>query len=252
MVLFWDPSMRILIDSSASTIQAYFELCSRPAQLVSLCWWRWSLQSIIAGIGIANFLRAFFIIRLKTSSSRSIKKIPRNLLTCSRSSLSIAHFCFFAFRCVRHLFTHFCRYSVRPWIFCFLVSFVQDLVFPSGGFSLKKVNHVKPVNASDNSLSPSTFQIFNMFLQHHIWNCDCGPGDVNVFQWRKEWFFSRHVQFDLGFPVMTVNEISWDRPEIIFGFTIIPRRVLKWSWRRPVRFSSKIILFFSLVWAVPD
>ena len=33
-------------------------------------------------------------------------------------------------------------------------------------------------------------------------------------------FFSRHVQFDSGFHVMTLNEISWDRPKITCGFTM--------------------------------
>ena len=42
-------------------------------------------------------------------------------------------------------------------VYC-LVSLLLDKVNPSGGFSLNKVNLVKPVNASDNSRSSSTFQ----------------------------------------------------------------------------------------------
>ena len=48
--------------------------------------------------------------------------------------------------------------------------------------------------------------------------------------------FSRHVQFDSRFNVMTVNVVPWERPEIVSCFTIIRRRVLKWWWR-PVWFS---------------
>ena len=46
---------------------------------------------------------------------------------------------------------------------------------------------------------------------------------------------------------MTVTEVSRNRPDIIFGFRIIPCWViLKRCWRREsVWFSSKIILFFS-------
>ena len=69
----------LVIVSSASTIQAYFVLCSPTAQQVSLYGQRWSLQGIAAGIGISNFLRAFFIMRFNYSSSGSIKKIPRQL-----------------------------------------------------------------------------------------------------------------------------------------------------------------------------
>ena len=48
--LFWDPSMRILIDSSASTIQAHFVLCCPTVQEVSLCLWCWKSTGIAAGI----------------------------------------------------------------------------------------------------------------------------------------------------------------------------------------------------------
>ena len=40
----------------------------------------------------------------------------------------------------------------------FLVSLSPDQVYPSGGFSLYKVNLARPVHASDNSRSPATFE----------------------------------------------------------------------------------------------
>ena len=73
-----------------------------------------------------------------------------------------------------------------------------------------------------------------------------------MFQWNKKWFFSRPVQFDSGFHVMTENKISWHTPKITLGSTIKPRWVLKWTRRRPVWFSLTIILFLSSVRAVPD
>ena len=94
--------------------------------------------------------------------------------------------------------------------------------------------------------------VFNVFLQQYIQRCVCISGNVDIFQWNKKWFFSRHVQFDSRFHVVTVNKVAWDRPKINYGFTIIPRLVLKWRWRRSIWFSSKITFFFSSVWAIPD
>ena len=91
-----------------------------------------------------------------------------------------------------------------------------------------------------------------MFLEQYIQGCIRSPGNVDIFQWNWTWFFPRHVQFDSGFNVMTVNNIAWNGPEIIPNFTIIPRWVSKWGWRRSVWFSYKITLFSSSVWAVPD
>ena len=78
-------------------------------------------------------------------------------------------------------------------------------------------------------------------------------GNVNVFQQNRKWFFFRHVQFDSGFHVMAVYEVSWNRPKIISCFTIISRWVSMWGWtRESVWFSLKNFLFFSSVWAIPD
>ena len=72
------------------------------------------LQSIAAGIGSCNFPRTFSMI-LNSSSSGSMKWIPRNLLVLSNYGFSIAHFCFFTFFCIRHMFRHFWPYIVGPW-----------------------------------------------------------------------------------------------------------------------------------------
>ena len=68
----------------------------------------------------------------------------------------------------------------------------------------------------------------------------------------RKWFFFRHVHFHSGFHVMAVSKISWNGSKIAFGFTIWPRWILKWGWRKPVWFSSKNILFISFVWTIPD
>ena len=100
-----------------------------------------------------------FHLRLNSSSSRSMKKIPRNLLTCSRFSLSIACCCFSLRFGASDICLHISVDTMSGLeVVCSLVNLLQDLVYPYGGLLLKKVNHVTPVHASDNSLSPSTFQ----------------------------------------------------------------------------------------------
>ena len=80
--------------SKASTIQAYFVLCCPTLPQVSLCWWSRILQGIASGIGVSHFLQPIFIIRLNSSSSDSIKKLPRKLLELSSLGFLMAHCCF--------------------------------------------------------------------------------------------------------------------------------------------------------------
>ena len=50
------------------------------------------------------------------------------------------------------------------------------------------------------------------------------PRNIHVFQWNRERFFLRHVELNLRFIVMTLHDVTLDRPEIgtgpivIFGF----------------------------------
>ena len=50
-------------------------------------------------------------------------------------------------------------------------------------------------------------------------------------QWNREWFFFRRVRLDSGFNVMTVYEVSWHGPEVIYRFTSIRKWVVRW-WKR--------------------
>ena len=78
----------------------------------------------------------------------------------------------------------------------------------------------------------------------------CSSEDVNVFQWNREWFFSRRVKLDSWFNVMEVNEVSWPGPKVINCFTGIRKRVMKW-WKRPFWFSKKINVTFYSNWSIP-
>ena len=59
------------------------------------------------------------------------------------------------------------------------------------------------------------------FLQQYIQGCVCRSGNIDVLHWNRKWFFFRHVLFDSGFNVITINEFSCDRPEVTFSFLII-------------------------------
>ena len=60
------PSKRFLVDSSAWTMHAYFVLRVSEVRQVSLYFPPLILQSIVAGIGTPNFLRAFWIVSLNS------------------------------------------------------------------------------------------------------------------------------------------------------------------------------------------
>ena len=65
------------------------------------------LQSIAAASEFPTFYERLFMVCVNSSSSGSMKKIPRNCLALSILVFSIAHFCFcILFRCMRHMLPH--------------------------------------------------------------------------------------------------------------------------------------------------
>ena len=146
------PNTRTLTDSPASTIKAYFVLCSPIVRQVSLLLRHTeALQGIAAGIGMSNFLRAFFMVCLNSSSSVQRKRYHVTILHCRplvSPRFDSSDICFYM---SGHNLSG-CEVD------CFLVSLFPDHVYPPGGISLNIVNLKKPVHVSDNSRSPSTFQ----------------------------------------------------------------------------------------------
>ena len=149
------PSNRILIDSSASTIQAYLVLCFPIRLQVSPRQFTGVLQGIAAGIGTSNFQRAFFMVCLNYSSSGSMKKIPRTCLALSSFGFSMAHFCFALLFAASDICFHTSGIHCR--VFFSSLDSTRTMSIRSGLW-FNKINLVKPVHASDNSLSPSTLQ----------------------------------------------------------------------------------------------
>ena len=117
------------------------------------------LQGIAAGIGTSNFLRAalidceleLFIAWFDEVFSSQFSDIIEFWFLDGPSL-----FCFLLAASDMHVHISGHMPSGRE-VFCFLVGFLLDHVYPSSGLSFSKMNLVKPVHASDNS-SPSTFQ----------------------------------------------------------------------------------------------
>ena len=88
------PSSFGLVLSSASATQAYFVLRFPILRWVSPLLFIGILQSIAAGIGTSNFLRAAFIVSLNSSSFGSMKNVPLYRLALSSFGFSLARLCF--------------------------------------------------------------------------------------------------------------------------------------------------------------
>ena len=139
------PSKRFLVDSSASTTQASFVLRFPIRRWASPLLFIGILQSIAAGIGTSNFLRAAFSVSLNSSSFGSMKKIPLNCPALSSFGFSKAHLCFGFFRCIGHKFPHIWPYIIRTRSFLFpWQSPPRPYVSSSGGLSLSRTNLANP------------------------------------------------------------------------------------------------------------
>ena len=115
------------------------------------------LQGSAAGIGISNFLRSFcmvfkfFIICFN----------EEDVIFWNYRALvfSTAHSCFALLFDASDTCFHISGHTLSGLeVVCFLVSLDPKHVYPSGDLSFSKLNIVKPVHASDNSLSALLFQ----------------------------------------------------------------------------------------------
>ena len=105
----------------------------------------------------------------------SIKNIPLNCLALSSFGFSIAHLCFAFFYAASDMCFYISGNTLSGFeVVCFLASLLPEHVYPSRGLSFNKMNLLKPVHASDNFLSPSTFQkssIFSPSLHQVMYEC---------------------------------------------------------------------------------
>ena len=63
--------------------------------------------------------------------------------------------------------------------------------------------------------------VIDTFLLHDVQISASRPCYINAFQWNRECFFLRHVELSSRFIVMTIHEVTLDRPEVCTGFSVI-------------------------------
>ena len=146
---------RCLVDSWASTLQAYFSRKSRCSySLVSRDFLAHCLVSIVQGVAsfkeISNFFPAWLMVSWHSSSSRSMKDIRLGFRALSSFCFSIAHSCFpgfwAAFDMPRQISGHKSSGLVVAWI---CVRRSPDHMCPGGGFFFNNLTFVSPVHEPD-------------------------------------------------------------------------------------------------------
>ena len=61
----------------------------------------------------------------------------------------------------------------------------------------------------------------NFLFFYHIQISTSWPRYINVFYWNGKCFFLRHAELNSKFIVMTIDEVTFDRPEVGTGFSVI-------------------------------
>ena len=104
----------------------------------------------------------------------------------------------------------------------FFVVWINKNKFLFGSFSFNKVNVVNLFHESDTCPLEWTFQQSSIrFFLHDVQISMRRQNKIIVFQWNKESFFLRHVELNSRFIVMTIDEVTLDRPEVGTGFSVI-------------------------------
>ena len=107
-------------------------------------------------------------------------------------------------------------------------------VCPLRSVSSSKVNFVNFFHESDKLRFASTF---NTLFSQHVQICMSNFRLTNVFQWNMEHFFFRPVESNSKFNVMTIDEVTLDRPKVLSGFSVMLFFVGRILYGSPTRFS---------------
>ena len=172
---------------------------------------------------ILNDVFVFFVARINRIN-------PLKSLACSSFGFSSAHSCFsllwVAFPILVQASGH--MWSGRDVV----LDFCQSLTGPHTSFWRSFVQQCESRETSPRirqiSVSFDIPMVINSFFLCYIQIGVSWPDDINVFQWNKEWFFLRHVQLNSRFNMMTINEISLNRPKVFSSLS---------PWDSPLRFS---------------
>ena len=108
---------------------------------------------------------------------------------------------------------------IVAWTF---VSLLPDHIRPLGGLSFDRVNFVNPFLRIRQTSVRVDIPVVNQYvLLHDILISVNSPCSINVFQWKKECFFLRHSELNSRFIVLTIDEVTLDRPEVGTDFSVI-------------------------------
>ena len=207
--LWGDPSMRFLVDSSASTMQAYFVLqffhrdrfpCTAHVEFCKALRLAWELPTFYAH-------SSWYLWILHLVQTVELRFFDSPLLLFS------------SLRRLRHIFPYL--WPQRFWSGGRLFS-CQSLTGPRISLQQFFTHYSEScgtVHVSDNSRFfikvPIIIDIFSSVTSKGA----CVALVTSMYFSGK--------QFESGFHVMTVNEVAWNGPETISSFTIIQRWVLK-------------------------
>ena len=95
-------------------------------------------------------------------------------------------------------------------------------IYPLGGFSFNRVKLLETCpRIWQASVRIDVPTVIRTFLLHDVQISVSRPCYINVFQWKRECFFLRHIELNSKFMVMTTDEVTLNRPEVRLGFSLI-------------------------------
>ena len=131
----------------------------------------------------------------------------------------------FLFLSILSGFTNFCPYFwphvsglVVDWNF---VSLSPEHTYPLGSFfQWSKLRETFP-RIWQASVQIDIPIVIDTFPLHDVQISVSSPCYISVLQWNRECFFFRHIELNSRFIVMTIDEVTLDRPEVGTGFSVI-------------------------------
>ena len=209
------PLMHVIFDLGSS-----FLLRVVPCLLSVL------LQGTAGTGGTSNFFTVFLMNSVNSVSQDQWSNFFSVFFALSSFVFSLTQFCF---SLVCEFFDILLQISDNKWsdldVACRFVSRPPHQMYLSGGFSFNKVNWVKFVQENQTNL------LIHRCSSYHRCNfpafCMSIPGDVNIFQWNRKWFYSRRAEFDSWINVRFAYEVSRSKLEIISLFIGFRKWVLK-------------------------
>ena len=213
--IFLLPLMHVIFDLGSS-----FFLRMTPCLLFVL------LQDTAETVGTSNFFRAFLMNSLNSISQDQWRNFFSVFLHYRASNFQLSNFAFPSFSSSLTYFSRFLTTNDQILMLLAVSLVVLRLTCICLEIPLfNKVNCVKTVQEN------VTYPLIHPCSNNHRYAFPAFwmsiPGDVNIFQWDRKWFYSRRAEFASWSNVMTAYEVSRNKSEIISFFLGIWKWVLK-------------------------